>query len=171
MKANSMKFSVKKLLPCIPIVFYLYGNTTFAEQMPRVNTSVEKDICSIKVDNELIDSYKCEYSRAPSILSYSYLYEAGKKILVFIDSPLGNACDGGPLHVFSKTEDETYKPLKIIDFCGGHYPSITSGPENFMINIPSISIDGTDKKIPAEIWELKNNDLVKRKASVKLIIN
>ncbi|TGB80947.1 hypothetical protein CRI66_00380 [Escherichia sp. E4694] len=75
---------------------------------------------------------------------------------------MGNACDGGPLHVFSKTEDEKFKHLKIIDFCGGHYPSITSGPETVIIKIPSFSIDGTDKKIPAETWELKNDELVKK---------
>ncbi|EGC7113060.1 hypothetical protein H9T43_002237 [Salmonella enterica] len=64
--------------------------------------------------------------------------------------------------MFSKTEDEKLKHLKAIDFCGGHYPSITSGPETFIIKIPSISIEGTDKKLPAETWELKNDELVKR---------
>ncbi len=75
---------------------------------------------------------------------------------------MGNSCDGGPLHVFSKTEDEKFKHLKTIDICGGRYPSITSDPETFIIKIPSVSIDGTDKKIPAETWELKNDELVKR---------
>lgn len=55
---------------------------------------------------------------------------------------------GGAQHVFSRTEDEKFKPLKTIDFCGGRYPSITSGPETFKLNIPSIAIDGTSKKIP-----------------------
>lgn len=75
---------------------------------------------------------------------------------------MGNACDGRPLHVFAKTDDEKFKHLKTIDFCGGHYRSITSGPATFRIKIPSISVDGTDKKIPAETWELKNDELVKR---------
>lgn len=66
-----------------------------------------------------------------------------------------------PLHGFSKTEDKKFKPLKTIDICGGRYPSITSTPETFIIKIPSFSIDGTDKKIPAETWELKNVELVK----------
>lgn len=90
------------------------------------------------------------------------MYEAGKQILVLIDSPMGNACDGGPLHIYSKTEDEKFKPLKTIDFCGGHYPSIISGPETFKINTPSIAVDGTSKTIPAETWELKNDELVKK---------
>lgn len=58
--------------------------------------------------------------------------------------------------------DENFKHLKTIDFCVGYYPSITSGSETFKINIPSIIVDGASKKIPTEIWELKNNELVKR---------
>ncbi|MGU3416658.1 hypothetical protein ACLBW0_23930 [Enterobacteriaceae bacterium C34A] len=75
---------------------------------------------------------------------------------------MGNACDGGPLHIFIKNENDKFKSLKTIDFCGGHYPVITSGPEAFKLDIPSIAVDGTSKKIPAETWELKNGELVKR---------
>lgn len=156
-----MDFRSKQLLLIILFAFLTYNNFAIADEAPGINTSSEKNTCSIKINGELVDSYKCEFYRAPSVLSYSYLYEASKQIIVFIDSPMGNACDGGPLHVFSKSEDEEFKHLKTIDFCGGHYPSITSGPETFIIKIPSISIDGTDKKIPAETWELKNDELVK----------
>ncbi|MHA1062828.1 hypothetical protein ACR9GP_02785 [Enterobacter ludwigii] len=157
-----MDFRSKQLLLCILFAFLKCNNFAIANETPRINTSSEKNTCSIKINGELVDSYKCEFYRAPSVLSYSYLYEASKQIIVFIDSPMGNACDGGPLHVFSKSENEKFKHLKAIDFCGGHYPSITSGPETFIIKIPSFSIDGTDKKIPAETWELKNDVLVKR---------
>lgn len=162
MKANFMKLTSKSFFLSIPVIFYFCCTSSFASEAPNVNTSVDKGICSIQIDGDTIDNYKCDYSRAPSILNYSYLYEADKKMLVIIDSPMGNACDGGPLHIYSKTEDGKFKPLKTIDFCGGHYPSITSGPETFKINIPSIAVDGTSKKIPAEIWELKNNELIKR---------
>lgn len=157
-----MRYRYSLLLLCISFALSISSNTATANEALIVNAFVDKNTCNIKVNNELIASYKCEFSRAPSILSYSYLYEAGKQILVFIDSPMGNACDGGPLHVFAKTDDEKFKHLKTIDFCGGHYPSITSGPETFRIKIPSISVDGTEKKIPAETWELKNDVLVKR---------
>lgn len=162
MRANFMKLTSKSFFLSISVIFCFCGTSLFASEVPYVNTSVDKGICSIKIDGDTIDNYKCDYSRAPSILNYSYLYEADKQMLVIIDSPIGNACDGGPLHIYSKTEDGKFKPLKTIDFCGGHYPSITSGPETFIIKIPSISIDGTNKKIPAETWELKNDELVKR---------
>lgn len=157
-----MDFRTTQLLSCILFAFLSCNNFAIADEAPRINAYSENNTCSIKINNELVDSYKCEFYRAPSVLSYSYLYEASKQIIVFIDSPMGNTCDGGPLHVFSKTEHEKFKHLKTIDFCGGHYPSITSGPETFKINIPSIAVDGTSKKIPAEIWELKNDELVKR---------
>lgn len=44
----------------------------------------------------------------------------------------------------------------------GHYPSIISAAETFIIKIPLITIDGTNKKNPAKTWELKNDELVKR---------
>lgn len=157
-----MDIRSKQLLLCILFALLTCNNYAIADEAPRINSSSEKNACSIKINSELVDSYKCEFYRAPSFLSYSYLYEARKQIIVFIDDPMGNACDGGPLHVFSKNEDEKFIHLKTIDFCGGHYPSITSGPETFIIKIPSISIDGMDQKIPAETWELKNNELVKR---------
>lgn len=157
-----MDFRPTQLALCILFAFFTSNSLAIADEVPRINTSSENNTCSIKINDELVDSYKCDYSRAPSILNYSYLYEADKQILVIIDSPMGNACDGGPLHIYSKTEDGKFKALKTIDFCGGHYPSIISGPETFIIKIPSISIDGTDKKIPAETWELKNDELVKR---------
>lgn len=64
---------------------------------------------------------------------------------------MGNACDGVPLHVISKNEDGKYRLFKSIDFCDGHYPTVNSGPLNFTINIPSIAIEGTNKKILSEV--------------------
>lgn len=162
MKGDFMKHMLNRFFLSISVFSYFCGVSVSASEAPHVNTSVEKGVCSIQIDGETIDNYKCDYSRAPSVLNYSYLYEAGKQMLVLIDSPMGNACDGGPLHVFIKNENEKFKPLKTIDFCGGHYPSITSGPETFIIKIPSVAVDGPGKKIPEEIWELKNNELVKR---------
>lgn len=96
-----MRYRYSMLLLCISFALSISSNTATANEALIVNAFVDKNTCNIKVNNELIASYKCEFSRAPSILSYSYLYEAGKQILVFIDSPMGNACDGGPLHVFA----------------------------------------------------------------------
>ncbi len=135
----------------------------FADGLPKVNMSVENGMCTIKVDGEIIDTYKCEYTKPPSLLSYSYLYELDEKLLVFIDQPMGNACDGGPLHIIRKKEDGNYKPLRTIDFCGGNYPEIISGPKTFTIKIPAINIDGTDKKIPSEKWVLKEEHINKVK--------
>ncbi|MCW2457611.1 UNVERIFIED_ORG: hypothetical protein M2414_005384 [Rahnella aquatilis] len=164
MRGDIMDFKcTKKLLYLISIVCFFYVNAALAEDSLNISTRVEKNICSIVIDGVVADYFKCEYSHAASFLSYSNLYALDKKILVFIERPMGNACDGGPLHILSKTEDKEYKPLKVIDFCGGHYPLITSGPEKFTIYIPSIEIDGTTKNIPAETWELKGGALVKNR--------
>lgn len=152
----------RKSFYIISVVSSLYINATLAEDSLNISTRMDKNVCSIIIDGAVAEHFKCEYSHAASFLSYSNLYELDKKILVFIERPMGNACDGGPLHILSKTEDKEYKPLKVIDFCGGHYPLITSGPGKFTIYIPSIEIDGTTKTIPEETWELKEGALVKK---------
>lgn len=162
-RGDIMNFKyAKKIFYVISAVSYLYTNATLAEDSLNISTKMEKNICSIVIDGVVAEHFKCEYSNTASFLSYSNLYELDKKMLVFVERPKGNACDGGPLHILSKTNDEQYKPLKVIDFCGGHYPVITSGPEKFTIYIPSIDIDGTTKTIPAETWELKEGELVKK---------
>lgn len=152
----------QKLFRCVLVLFVMHGDAVIADDVSRIKTSVQEHVCNIEIGDELVDTYKCEYSRSPSVLSYSYMYETGKKIVVLIDQPMGNACDGGALHVFSKIDNESFKRLKIIDFCGGHLPSITSGPKNFRIYIPSIAIDGTNENIPAEIWILEGDALIKK---------
>lgn len=150
------------LFAAVIIAFITYYTPANAAVPVSIDATVKNGMCGIKVDNVDIANYKCEFSRAPSLLSYSYLYEAGKEIFVFIDRHQGNACDGGPLHVISKINSDKFKLLKTIDFCGEHYPEITSGPENFTISIPSVVIEGTDKTLPAEKWILKQDDLVKQ---------
>ncbi|MGR7525739.1 hypothetical protein [Klebsiella aerogenes] len=140
-----------------------FGAPALADGLPQISSSVENGKCSIKVNDKVIDTYKCEYTRPPSLLSYSYLYELDERLLVFIDQPMGNACDGGPLHIIRKKEDGDYKPLGTIDFCGGHYPEVISGPKTFSINIPSIPVEGTDKTIPSEKWVLSGDHIKKNK--------
>lgn len=163
MKGNSMERLFFKKTYAVGIVAFVFHITSIYAAVPvSIDTSVKNGICNIKIDSVDVDTYKCEGSRAPSLVSYSSLYELDKEILVFIDRPQGNACDGGPLHIISKTESEKFKPLKIIDFCGGHRPEITSGPKMFMISIPSVAIEDTDKSIPEEKWELKSDTLIKQ---------
>lgn len=97
-----MDFRSKQLLLSNLLAFLTCNNFAIADETPRINTSSKKNAFTIKINAELVDSYKCEFYRAPSILSYSYLHEAIKQIIVFIDSPMGNACDGGPLHCLAK---------------------------------------------------------------------
>lgn len=157
-----MKKSIAiKLFLSAPVILFSFN--TFSEEIPSIYTSVEKDICSIKIDGVEVDKYSCEDSRAPMLLSYSYLYESDRAVMVFIDKPMGNACDGGPLHVISKNNDNKYNILKSIDFCGGHYPAILSDAIKLMILIPSIDIEGTNEKIPSEKWIFKDDKLVKNR--------
>ncbi|MGV3345341.1 hypothetical protein ACGVWS_06200 [Enterobacteriaceae bacterium LUAb1] len=156
----SKKTSVKGMAVFLVTLSFI-GAPVFADELPQISTTVENGKCSIKINNEIVDTYKCEYTRTPSLLSYSYLYELDEQLLVFIDQPMGNACDGGPLHIIRKKEDGDYKPLGTIDFCGGHYPEIMSGPQTFSVNIPSVHVDGTDKTIPSEKWILTGDHINK----------
>lgn len=73
-----MDFRSTQLLFCILFAFLTCNNFAIADEAPGINTSSENNTCSIKINGELVDSYKGDFYRAPSVLSYSYLYEANK---------------------------------------------------------------------------------------------
>jgi len=139
----------------------LYSNPILAGKEINIESKSEKGICQIKINNSELIKYNCPNSGSPTLLLYSNLHSSNNNVLVFIDTPWGNACDGGPIHIISQGDNGIYKLQKAIDFCGGHYPTITSGPEGLIIKIPSLNIEGTNKKIPPEKWIFKNDFLVK----------
>ena len=73
-----MDFRSKQLLLCILFAFLAFNNFAIADETPRISTSSEKNTCSIKINGKLVDKYKCDFYRAPSVWSYSNLYEASK---------------------------------------------------------------------------------------------
>ena len=160
------EFKMKHIFFLATPVALFFSSYSFADKMPSIDTSVEKGVCSISVGGIEVENYSCASSRAPALLSYSYLYELGGSVMVFIDKPMGNACDGGPLHIINQDDNGKYKKLSTIDFCGGHYPAIISEPTKLTIKIPSIIGEGGRENIPSEKWILKDGELTKNSAEL-----
>ncbi|WP_413534954.1 hypothetical protein [Rahnella inusitata] len=155
---NKSKLISTLFITSITLPFMLCAKENYESSVVAL---VDKGICSININNVEAAKYPCLNSDAPTLISFSDLYEVDTKVFIFIDNPRGNACDGGPIHVFSQNNDGKYLLHEEIDFCGGHHPSITSSATKLSINIPSMDIDGTVLKIPAEQWVFENNVLTK----------
>lgn len=157
MRIKKMQIS----LLAISLFVFLFSLFSFAATVPAIQTSVDRGICSINIDGFRVSQYSCKGSRAPMLLSYSYLYELDKAVMVFIDKPTGNACDSGPLHVISTDQENKFIILKPIDFCGGILPKILSDSKSLIITTPSIIIEGMNDKIPSEKWVFEEDKIVK----------
>lgn len=62
----------------------LYGQSDFSGNLPKIDSTLEKGVCSMKIDNVDVDNFKCEVSRAPSLLFYSKQYWLNKKSLYLL---------------------------------------------------------------------------------------
>lgn len=165
MKANktqSINGSVKTAILLFTFILLMFSNVyAFANQSQQIIIKSEKGTCEIQINGVLATKYECKDLNAPSLIISSYLYESNEYVYIFIDNPMGNACNGGPIHVISQNEDGLIKSQKIIDFCGGHYPTVITEPKKLSIYIPSIKVEGTSKKIPGEKWVFENGVLTK----------
>lgn len=165
MNGNSLLCMIKNkifsFVFCFLLLLVSLGKCVYADQEPNILTKSGKGFCEIEINGRSVLKYECKGFYPPSLLNSSYLYESNEKVFVFIDNPMGNACDGGPIHVISQSNDGKYEPHKAIDFCGGHFPTIVTEPAKLSILIPSIEVDGISEKIPSENWIFENNELTK----------
>ncbi|MBU9819250.1 hypothetical protein J1782_05050 [Rahnella sp. BCC 1045] len=161
-KTHSINGRIKTATLLFTFLFLILSNAyAFANQSQQIITKSEKGTCEIQINGAMATKYECNGFNAPSLITSSYLYESNEYVYIFIDNPMGNACDGGPIHVISQNDDGLLKSQKTIDFCGGHYPTVITEPKKLSIFIPSIKVEGTSKKIPGEKWVFENNVLTK----------
>lgn len=161
MRGNVMFLNLFMIMSFSTILFCLNSNVAFADDFPQIASFADNNTCSIKVGSDVIDNFDCYGSRKPLLISYSYLYDSDVEFFVYIEQPLGNACDGGPLHVIINDNEAGYKPIGKIDFCGGKYPTISSGPSSFTIRIPQVDSAKDNKMGDVDIWSYRDKHLLK----------
>ncbi len=76
--------------------------------------------CKALLSGKLVKSFECVYSYTPNVIAH-YTNGIGKlaDVVVIQESPMGNACNGGPLHVRSAEQGFRLYPLSCLGILGG----------------------------------------------------
>ncbi len=127
-----------------------------------VNKATNK--CEYKIKEQTILSFDCEYSYTPDVLGvFNGNFNEFTQLVVIQESPMGNACNGGPLHLIAfnkKTKPFIFKP---IDFCGGKDPILKGDAKSVTITFPGGPPNRGEGYIPTETWYF-NGKISKQRA-------
>ncbi|MCB1745408.1 MAG: hypothetical protein KDK91_33890 [Gammaproteobacteria bacterium] len=103
--------------------------------------------CRVELAGRTVKRFDCSFAYAPSVLGHMPPGSAGPdEIVVLQESPMGNACNGGPLHVLAIDGKGGTRWASPIDFCGGADPRVNSDGQAVHIVLPASG------ELPAEHW-------------------
>ncbi len=110
--------------------------------------------CKALLSGKLVKSFECVYSYTPNVIAH-YTNGIGKlaDVVVIQESPMGNACNGGPLHVLGIDKSGAFKITDPIDFCGGRDPVIEKRGTKVRITFPAGPPNRGSGYIPSVVWE------------------
>ncbi|HBG06223.1 MAG: hypothetical protein A2075_00745 [Geobacteraceae bacterium GWC2_58_44] len=120
--------------------------------------------CNVLLDNKSILKMECEFAYLPEIRG-DFRENLGKfdEVVVLQENPMGNACNGGPLHLIGLRKDKSYQVSGPLDFCGGKDPIIKHTGEMISIIFPGGPPNRGTGDIPTEKWIFGNGKLKKTK--------
>lgn len=122
--------------------------------------------CEVLLDHKPILTMGCEFAYLPEITAH-FRGTLGRfdEVVVLQENPMGNACNGGPLHLIGLKKNKTYNVSGALDFCGGKDPIIEHKGEIISITFPSGPPNRGSGHIPAERWIFQNGQLKKSSIS------
>ncbi len=150
------------------------GTTTYA-QSTRVDTALgeleiaaanRSEQCVAKLGGNVIRTFDCSASFQPAVVAH-YRGPIGRfsDVLVIQERPMGNACNGGPLHVVGLEKPNRISTPEKVDFCGGADPVVRRAGSQVMITLPGGPSNRGAGRVPTEVWTFDNGELFKRRAS------
>ena len=79
----------------------------------------------------------CDGAHLPELLGrFSQGLGRHDEVLVWQELPMGNACNGGPLHLMALRRDGTVQVAAPLDFCGGAAPQLQRQGTAVLITFP-----------------------------------
>ncbi len=108
--------------------------------------------CNFVRGKDVILKFGCKWSYPPLVLGDFKNVGSLKEVVVIQESPMGNACNGGPLHFIAVTADGKYKATGPLDFCGGKDPEISRSGSALVITFPGGPPNRGTGIIPTERW-------------------
>ena len=119
----------------ILLISFLFTSTLWAQSSSQKTVTTVAGKLDLSIQNEnvcvgLISGvqkfkFDCESQFSPIALGIFKLKDEDfEEVLVIQERPMGNACNGGPIHVFGVQSSGKFKPFGTMDFCGGQDPVI-----------------------------------------------
>ncbi|MCB0329292.1 MAG: hypothetical protein KDD70_06505 [Bdellovibrionales bacterium] len=108
--------------------------------------------------------FDCSSNEEPALKGYfNGKHGEATSVLIVQEQPLGNACNGGPIHLIPEIENKRIGAPKSIDFCGGQDPIFAQAKEGLVILIPGGPPNRGEGTIPSEVWLYDGVELVQYK--------
>ena len=135
-------------------------NTVAGEFKYSLNETTS--VCNIELNNNSILKFKCDYDYLPKIAGH-FKGKIGtfSELIVLQERPMGNACNGGPLHIIGLRENKSFHISGPLDFCGGKSPIIKQTGEIITITFPGGPPNRGEGIIPTENWTYRDGHLKK----------
>ncbi len=162
-----MVIAVGRYLAAIALVATVVAQTTNHQTVAgifEIKPKGSNGNCEALLAGKLVRSFECEYSYTPGIIAY---YDKGngkfENVVVIQESPMGNACNGGALHILGIQKDGSFSIADPIDFCGGRNPVVEKKETRVRITFPGGPPNRGSGYIPTVVWEYSNGVLKKIK--------
>ncbi len=130
----------------------------------RYGKNETSGMCLITLARKMLAQFDCTDAFLPELIfKSSQLGTEQGQILVFQENPMGNACNGGPLHVIGIGADGKTATPPSIDFCGGKAPVFSEKKDVLLITLPGGSRNHGEGKTVDEAWRWSQGKLIKVK--------
>lgn len=109
--------------------------------------------CEFKHQEQLLMSFSCEFAYPPSVLGvFDGEFGEFTQVVILQESPMGNACNGGNLHLLGIRADNSAKDAGEISFCGGLDPELKIDPKQIIILFPGSTPNRGEGETESEMW-------------------
>ncbi len=128
----------------------------------EINTDSKNDRYIVSMEKGINNYFEKEFFSEPDIIG-SFTFSENI-IHVVQETPHGNACSGGDIHIIwintKKTDEREYKKAtQVLNYCGGHDPVVSLQDGHLKVYIKPYKNDrwGTEKTtyVPGETWMYK----------------
>ena len=117
--------------------------------------------CLLQLAQTPLLTIDCEAAYLPTVIgNFTGSFAGMQQILVLQESPMGNACNGGTLHIMALGRDKRYR-LEEIEFCGGKDPVLQKQGDTILITLPGGPLNHGPGIRPTERWAYRNGRLLK----------
>lgn len=117
--------------------------------------------CPVLLGGAVVLRIDCRTSYPPRVLG-RFMGDFGRfeEVIVVQEQPMGNACNGGPLH-FLGIRNDGHEVSGPIDFCGGADPVLTHDGDRLRVTFPGGPPNRGETAVADEVWHYEDGRVTK----------